>query len=48
MPEEEVTITYNTDIVKNCILADPTYMTPGPIDILLGADIFTETIQEEF
>lgn len=38
-------ITMNWPELQKLLLADPTYNTPGKIDILLGADIFSKIIE---
>ncbi|XP_073961981.1 uncharacterized protein [Choristoneura fumiferana] len=44
MPSEKLTID-NWEHLKDLQLADPTYYQPGPIDILLGVEVYNEFIQ---
>lgn len=37
----------DTAALKNVLLADPTFDTPGPIDIILGVDIYTQIIMSD-
>ncbi|CAG9135063.1 unnamed protein product [Plutella xylostella] len=45
LPNTKLT-TSNWTHLDNIKLADPDYFTPGPIDLLLGADIYSEIILE--
>lgn len=44
LPTEE-TSEVNIDELDNCLLVDPTYNTPGPIDVMIGADIFPTSVK---
>ncbi|XP_055700017.1 uncharacterized protein LOC129799815 [Phlebotomus papatasi] len=46
LPEKAIQL-QSEDNHDNKILADPTYMTPGPIDLLLGADVYTYIVEND-
>jgi len=45
LPREELVLQRNPEL-NNYLLADPTYNIPGPIDIIIGADVFTNIIKD--
>lgn len=44
LPSKQITMDWPA--LQNLLLADPTYNTPGKIDILLGADVFCKIIED--